>query len=153
MSREEVIRIVLVVGSLLVGIVGLLGAMYFVRLSRRSRTWPTVHGVVTYSRVVTVPSTRYSLPYQARIGYRYKVGERSYIATGVSLNAGAYRSRSEAEEVTTRYPVGKQVTVYYDPEDPVTAVLEPGGGLDLSALVGVTGVLGLLIALWIWYAW
>ena len=41
---------------------------------------------------------------------------------------GIFYNRSNKSQVThvlDRYPKGKQVTVFYDPNDPQTAVLEP----------------------------
>lgn len=97
--------------------------------------------------------TQYSLPFHARIAYRYKVGARYYVATGGNLSGYEYGSRVEAERVVALYPVGTKVKVYYDPSDPAIGLLEPGGGTDLSVLIGVAGVLGLLCAVWVWFAW
>jgi hypothetical protein len=47
-----------------------------------------------------------------------------------------------------KYPANKQVTVYFDPSDPATAILEPGktGGIRIPFVVGgmfvLVGLLG-----------
>jgi hypothetical protein len=61
------------------------------------------------------------------------------------------RLKTYAEAIVARYPVGQMVTVYYTPDDPAKAVLEPG--LSLKAFftlslglvfLGVGGGLGYL---------
>lgn len=152
MTREDVLRTVLSTLSLFVGVVGLFGAVYFRRISRRSQKWPTTEGVVTASKVAEMPRIRYVPPYQARVSYRYSVGKRRYISTALNFDGGGYFSRSEAQRVVDRYPVGKQITVYYNPGDPTVAVLEPGGGGDSFTLSAGIGVLGLVMGLWVWWS-
>ena len=53
--------------------------------------------------------------------------------------------------MVARYPEGKRVTVYYDPDDAATATLEPGavGGIFNMAMVagGLMLVGGIVVAL------
>lgn len=93
--------------------------------TRRARGWAQAQGRITLSKmavrrppagneigtVVNVPDVAYS----------FKVGGQDYRGTRVSLGdiSGKY-----AEEALTRYPVGKMVTVFYDPADPEACVLE-----------------------------
>jgi hypothetical protein len=149
-ERAEVLRVVILVAASIVSMVGLFGGVYFYRLSRRSRTWPTAPGVVTASKVAAVPRTRFTLPYQARVGYRYKVGDRYYVATGVSHDVAGFGTRSAAQRVVDRYPEGATVTVYYHPDDPTQAVLEPGGGGDAAVLMVAVVLCGVVLALAFW---
>lgn len=147
-ERADVLRVVFLVAAALAGVVGLLGGVYFNRLGSRSRTWPTAPGVVTASKVARVPRTRFTLPYQARVGYRYKVGDRYYVATGVSHDVAGFGTRSAAQRVVDRYPEGATVMVYYHPDDPTQAILEPGGGGDAAVLMVVAVLCGVVLAFW-----
>lgn len=92
---------------------------------RRAKGWVQAQGRITLSKmavrrppagneigtVVNVPD----------VAYAFKVGGQDYRGTRVSLGdiSGKY-----AEEALRRYPVGKMVTVFYDPADPGDCVLE-----------------------------
>jgi hypothetical protein len=55
--------------------------------------------------------------------YRYEVGPQSYIGFRVSFS-GYGVSRSAMEQLIKPYPQGGAVTVYYNPQDPSSAVLD-----------------------------
>jgi hypothetical protein len=74
----------------------------------------------------------------AMVKYAYSVAGKSYEGNRVKVEIGT--SLSDAE----RYPKGKQVTVFYNPENAEESVLEQGGAG--SWLIGLLG-LGSL-----WYA-
>jgi hypothetical protein len=65
--------------------------------------------------------------YTAKIGYEYQVDDKKYSSDRISFG-GAYssNSRSEHEEIAIQYPRNSRVKVFYKPDDPTTAVLEPG---------------------------
>jgi hypothetical protein len=54
--------------------------------------------------------------------YRYEVGPQSYIGFRVSFS-GYGASRSAMEKLIKPYSQGSAVTVYYDPQNPSSAVL------------------------------
>ena len=49
--------------------------------------------------------------------------------------------RSFAEEIVARYPKGTRIKVYYDPDTPGNAVLEPGDTLRAWLTIGFGAVL------------
>ncbi len=55
----------------------------------------------------------------------------------------SYKSRSKAQKVLNRYPRGKEVEVFYDPENPQSSVLIKGIGLSWLA-VGLGAAMFLL---------
>lgn len=82
-----------------------------------SKTWPHTPGVITQSRLYN--STR--LGSQAVLAYTYRVNgqdcySRRYKFLGNQLPA----------DTIARYPLGKPVKVFYNPADPLMAVLAPG---------------------------
>jgi hypothetical protein len=59
--------------------------------------------------------------------YSYQVNGRPYQADRVRAadDTGRIRVTNDASSTLDRYPVGSNVTVYYDPDDPANAALEP----------------------------
>jgi len=109
-------------------------------LGHASEKWPTTKGSIELSQLGTGtkrqrvgPDRRYYYP---QIRYRYRVGMREYVSERISANSvfilGArdlsdFKSDpAEARAVVARYPGGSTVRVFYDPDDPRDALLEPG---------------------------
>jgi hypothetical protein len=94
--------------------------------------WPSVPGVITDMRITESRSSDGSTTKTAVLGYAYSVNGKSYQGDRVRVEIGT--SPSDAE----RYPKGKQVTVFYNPEKVEDAVLEQGGGgAWLTGFIGV----------------
>lgn len=94
--------------------------------AKESTTWPTVPGVVTESEVVSHRSDD-GTTYSAEVTYRYTVNEKEIHSNTVWFGDNYSSSnRSQFVEIVNRYPVGKEVTVFYKPNDEFIAVLEPG---------------------------
>ena len=125
--------------------------------TRASARWPVAEGRVTGGRIEIVERARgksaimYDTEYLPVVTYAYEVA-----GTRCSNDIPAIRlkSREEAEEVLRSYPVGTPLRVYYDPDDPGTAVLQTGDesafrGLGLTLFVAALPFLttSLLIAL------
>ena len=95
-----------------------------------SKTWPTVGGVIVKSEIEEQTSTTgdgankkntvKSLP---KIAYQYQVDGQSHKNTRISFSS----SSGNAQQIVARYPKGKPVQVYYNPDKPKQAVLVPGG--------------------------
>ena len=108
--------------------------------AKKSAQWPTTSGVITVSRVQfldrsgSVWTRRRFEGYLGDVRYRYSVGATDYFGSRLSFEQ-AHAACNECWQSALRpYPVGKTVTVYYDPRNPASAVLEPG-------LVGELGLL------------
>ena len=94
--------------------------------AKASEHWPSVAGAIVSSEVVTKRGDDGTM-YAADVVYDYTVDGRDYKCSTLSFG-GDYSSSSSshAYEVTNKYPVGSEVRVFYAPEEPSTAVLEPG---------------------------
>lgn len=80
-------------------------------------------GTIEESAKVYARSGRYvSGHYRYRVRYSYEVGGMRYTSTQVNYSL----PNTEPEAVVARYPVGKEVAVYYDSARPTLSVLEPG---------------------------
>jgi hypothetical protein len=123
------------------GVVLVVFGVYTRVQSLRSRSWPTVTGVITESYVSTSRRSRSSERSEtAHIRYRYAVNGKTYDSDTISYAKGFFDGASTQ---VSHYPQGSTVPVYYDPRDPASAVLDPGAGptpgLALLAGVGCFG--------------
>lgn len=123
------------VANLIVGIAFIVGAwLTYTNFSvpmteeaEASESWPTSIGTIINSEVnqsVDDGTTMYS----AEINYQFNVENKSYVGNKISLASGGTSTSSlrEIKKDLQKYPIGKEVTVYYDPELPNNAVLIPG---------------------------
>ncbi|CCQ90765.1 conserved hypothetical protein [Nitrospina gracilis 3/211] len=145
--------------GLIFAVAGLGAVVYAWRIRNKAesaRFWPVATGKVQRSSIKLERGGGYqssNSTYRADVRYRYRVGGRSYsnnkILIGGQLQMGF---RSRAEEHCRRYPVGTEVEVLYNPDNPQEACLEAreetsgflqlvGGGF---AVFGVMMYLGLL---------
>jgi hypothetical protein len=141
------------------------------RLASASLRWPTAAGRVTHCDVIEEiveektehdnrPTTSKLVHrYQVDLRYAYRVGKRDFIGTEVDWNGTMISGlREVAEEGAAKYRPGKSVKVYYDPDQPGQAVLEPAsrkgalGPLIGAAVCAVVGGLFLMILIKIGFA-
>lgn len=114
------------------------------RRAQASRNWPTANGRVQYATVETRSSRNdsgtSSTTFQARIIYGYEIGGQTLRSERVSFGEVSTSDPADAEEIVARYQPGTTVTVYYDPQNPELAVLEPGVSLGNYLLLGIGSV-------------
>jgi Protein of unknown function (DUF3592) len=106
-------------------------ALWLCWMDSRAARWPSVAGVVTRSSLAPTPLEDDG---SLDLAYRYRVAGVTY--QGGRLAYGK-RWQAKARETIERYPVGRPVTVFYDPACPGRAVIEPDGGgsaVGLAAL-------------------
>lgn len=147
---------VLPAAAILVAVLGIMSFVRAQRLAGASTRWPSIIGTVTKSDVVEEQidddssdndSIRRKIRrYQIDLRYAYRVGQRDYVGTSDVWGwTPIYGLREQAETTASRYKPGEQVTVYYDPEQPGNAVLEPNNRqgsyapLIFSAIFAVAG--------------
>jgi hypothetical protein len=122
--------------AILAAIFGVAGFVRTRRLASASAGWPTVSGTVTTSDVIEEEILdesnndkaiiRKIHRYQVDLRYAYEVGQRDFVGTAVNWGwTGIYGLRELAETAASQYRQGQPVTVYYDPEQPRNAALEP----------------------------
>jgi len=93
-----------------------------------SRGWPTSDGTIIYHKFVGQKFKEYNGEFYTRtdvyIRYQYSVNGISYTSLSIdSIDSPFYLYPSS---YASQYPVGKDVIVYYNPNNPSDAVLEPG---------------------------
>ncbi|WP_281492150.1 DUF3137 domain-containing protein [Desulfosarcina cetonica] len=97
--------------------------------SLASKSWPTVSGSIIRSEIEKRISTsgegankKKTVKEYPKVTYQYLIDGKTYKSGKISFS-----STGNAKQVVARYPVGKSVPVYYNPEKPKQAVLIPGG--------------------------
>lgn len=87
-----------------------------------SSHWLETNGVIVDSQIISNSESTDS----AFIKFSYTIGGRQFDSCVVRLGGTVYLTDRQAERMTQKYPVGKGVTVLYDPENPKSACLERG---------------------------
>jgi hypothetical protein len=146
---------------LVLGVVVLVFGTIFFDLPKAiaSIGWSTTEGVVISSEVREECCGEDTEGWWPSVSYQYSVSGAEYVSDNIEVqDVGSSNTDSFAQEVIQRYPVGKRVQVYYNPQDPAVSVLEPGipnndvgfWGVLIVAVIGggvvflVIGLLGLV---------
>jgi hypothetical protein len=121
-------------------IVGAIVLMWGIASSRSallSVRWPSVPGNVTVSTISSSHSSKGGTTYGADIHYTYAVSAQNYVGTKVTFGDISTSNSADASKILARYPVGKAVNVFYNPNDPAEAVLETGFTMGLLLPLGI----------------
>lgn len=62
--------------------------------------------------------------FRLEIHYRYEFQGENYLSSRYELLSVASRAHSKIERIRSRYPVGKSVTCFVNPDNPSVAVLK-----------------------------
>ncbi len=118
-----------------------------------STDWPSVTGKITHSEVDSERKTtgsgkrrRTRTMYSADVRYRYLVDGKPYSGQKVSFGEVGSSSSGSARKIVNRYPVSREVPVFYNPEEPELSVLEPGTSWSSMLPLGI-GILFILVGL------
>ncbi|PWB71040.1 MAG: hypothetical protein C3F07_15595 [Anaerolineales bacterium] len=102
----------------------LFGIIYATRRGvAKAANWSSTMGTVTFSTVER-RSSGDGYSYYPVVNYTYQV--MGQMLQGDRIMPGPRSGGSGAHKVVARYPIGAQVMVYYDPNNPSEAVLERG---------------------------
>lgn len=115
--------------------------------AKASKSWPKVDGIVIESRVEMRRSSggangRNNGPtYKAIVVYDYKVDDQPHSCDRIWFGSDISTSnRGQMRDTVKQYPEGKTIQVYYDPENPSEAVLQPGAFFSSYFMVIFGGV-------------
>ncbi len=114
-----------------------------IRNASVSKGWPTAQGEITVSRIHS-STDEDGTTYYADIEFKYVLNDRWITADTVNFGEYGSSNPDHANDIIADYPVGKTVTVYYDPEQVETAVLEPGLTWSSYAVLAM-GIIFLII--------
>ena len=88
-----------------------------------SRKWPATAGQIIESQVVVSQGNR--IKYTPHVAYRYEAGAKTRTSTDIWLKSYGV-DQAFAEDVVASYPVGAEIKVFFNPQNPAKAVLRPG---------------------------
>lgn len=113
--------------------------------ARKVEAWPTVDGVIEACEATSAANDL--LP---DIIFSYRVDGQNY-RRSFTFPDGTHPLPEFTRQYMERYPVGKRVTIYYQPGQPDHATLEPSSQGDwmilaLGIMMTLGGVVALLIA-------
>jgi hypothetical protein len=96
--------------------------------AKQSLSWPSIQGVISKNRIreYTNDDTN-SISYEPIVTYSFIVGDKTYTSNHISSNAPwgyAFGTMADAEQFIRQYPIGKQLKVYYNPDNPRRALLD-----------------------------
>lgn len=168
----QYLALVLPIAAIALGAVFAVKSFVLRRQAAASAKWPTVMGKIIGSQIDTAivdnstavedaegADGRRHLPHDdtvstASVRYSYRVGDKDYQSTRLYIGRPVFNGLSSVAAATVaKYPPHAPVRVYYNPDNPAQAVLEPLNfanaklALGAAAGFGSCGVLALLALL------
>jgi len=140
---------------LLLGVVFLIIGVVATRRSKTALTWPVIPGAILRTDVVRHEDTDSdgiaSVSFEPLVEYQYSLMGQAYTGKRIAFGANRFNYK-KALEIVSRYPVGAQVNVHYNPEKLKDAVLETtAAGGKLFTIFGIcmlaVGIVVLIISL------
>jgi hypothetical protein len=118
---------------------------FFFQQNRILRTWPSVDATVVSSRIVEHPTTSGSL-YATELQFSYAVNGRA--VTGAFVFPHESTSRERKEKQVSRYPVGSQHRIKFNPSDATDIRINPGYNVDFFVIpVFLSGIAAIFFVL------
>ena len=105
---------------IIAGFVGVLWGWFIIAKARKTLRWPMVEGAIEQSALTSEANDL--LPH---ILFSYTVAAYTYQRT-LEFPDGTEPSPELATSYAKKYPAGAKVSVYYNPDQPDQATLEPG---------------------------
>ena len=135
------------VGGLLVLIFGIISIVMLVKHFRdkkkivESDNWASVQGQIIFSDIRRQDSINaeghQNVSYVPEVRYRYEHLGTEYTNDKISFGGKIGRTVKGANTILARYPVGENVTVFYNPANPADSVLERRVGSSVFLWVGL----------------
>ena len=136
-----------------IGVVFLVFGGNELRQGSKTKNWPAVPGRILSSKVQSGHSSSKGSIHQSRaegrtdyivkVRYTYEVDGHAFEGSRLRFGNRMYDSRSRAQKERERYPPGKKIEVFHDPESPQSSVLVKGSGMSWVA-IGLGGLVFLL---------
>ena len=101
------------------------------RKARKTRNWPSVNGEIIQSDAKSPDNDL--LPH---IVFKYQV-EGELHQTAMQFPAGTQPMPEFSRSYLQKYPVASKVLIYYNPENPRQATLEPEGSADIWMILAI----------------
>lgn len=125
----------------------------------RSQSWPSTTGTIIFADVKRVSDGEGNDLYKPDVRYRYQVNDKQYHSRRITfklqnpLENMFGRDQRRAAEIVRQYAIGREVTVYYQPNRPKRATLEPGHSSISLMLLQVGFLAGIVFLILLVFAW
>ena len=148
MKKPKGCFLIIVIFFAFIVLIGLIGAWNNYKNAKASESWPSTNGFIVSSGVKIDPgkSDNDEPKYTASITYKYTIDGIEYTGKRISFSAGTFLKKGKANSLVLRYPKGKKVKVYYEPEKLHDAVLERGRSSNMNFPIGI-GIFVLFVCL------
>ena len=124
-------------------------------LREKSKLWPTVEGTITSASTDKREISNNSYIHVANLTYDYRVGDQGYQSDRIVFGGNFEGTLQEVGAFMESHAVGTKGPVYYDPNDPANAILNPQDTgnlmllLVLAFFIGALGIAGLIVPFFI----
>ncbi len=136
------------IGLIPIGVLLILANLHGRKALDAAQSWPRTTGEIIQSQVresANVLDENSGALYLLDVQYTYQVDGKPYTGRNVTLSdPQSYNTAAEATAISNRYLVGRQVNVYYNPQNPATAVIECRKPGNFALLI--VGILSLIFA-------
>jgi hypothetical protein len=114
--------------------------------SIRGYTWPNVSGKIISSVARSrLYRSRNYVSHWAEVRYEYTVDNKRIVGDRIRFIVRGM-NEEQTRQIVSAYPSGKSVTVYFDPNDATSAVLEPGIWWPMIPILAFSMTLAFLFA-------
>ncbi len=124
---------------------GLVTLLFFFaarRSAKAAATWPAVRGKIVKSEVEEYQErddddgrTTWHTAHRPAVEYVYVVNGREHRGNQIDYAVSVSGGKGYAEKVAAKYPVGSEVDVHYDPQNPGTSALRTAGGAGATWII------------------
>jgi hypothetical protein len=128
MELTAVLVILLIIAFAGGGVILIISALTFGRRAKTNISWPAVKGKVLSSEVVESSGlTDQGVPFSSFkpvIRFKYGVNQVEYISIHIGQSV-LQANHPAIQQISEKFPIGKSVTVHFDPQNPTEAILAP----------------------------
>lgn len=100
------------------------GVHYGVKTGRDSLTWPSIQGFTSHASLRAKPNGFLPETHEVFLPYIYRVEGKQYRGAEFDVAGHFYGTLTEANEF--RKNAQRELTIYYNPDNPSEAILSPG---------------------------
>ncbi len=123
---------------------------------KASNSWPVCQGTVVSSDIEQESKTdsyeKQTVSYRAHVVYSYLVNGTAFRSNRIAFETYSTSQKGKVLAIANKYPAGETITVYYDPADPNSAILEKGTGTAAYFIIVVGCICVFLGTLYIFSA-
>jgi len=122
---------------------GIIGMQFFAkpvsRMFANQDKWAQTEGTITSGEVISFRSSGQNM-YRASLTYNYTVEGKEFHSDAIHSGTSSTSFKYFPQRKIDKHPAGSKVPVFYNPDQPSEALLEPGLGILKYVLYGIPGI-------------